>query len=72
LKYEKGVLRTVLTTSAEVVDNLLRFKFKPVVDAMFSVSDQRIQLMEVEQNAPGKEVAYIFATKRQFGSDQIP
>jgi hypothetical protein len=65
LKYRSGVLRAVVGASFEVVENLARFKPKAAFDALFTVRDQQVALMEAELAAPGRELAFI-AKARQF------
>lgn len=68
IKINRGVLETVLTTSLEVVENLMNFKPSKAMKALFSVRDRQIALFEAERDAPGRDLAYISITKEQFGS----
>ena len=59
LKHEVSTLQVILTTPFKVMEELVRFKFGTAVEALFALRKQRLDLMEAELTAPGKEVAYI-------------
>jgi hypothetical protein len=65
LRHRKGVVRTIVGTTLEVVENLAHFKPKAAFDAFFEISDRKVELEEAELTAPGRELAFI-AKARQF------
>lgn len=66
LKSDHGIWRTILTTTADVLDNLVRFKSKPVVESIYKLGEKRIQLIETENIAPGREVSYLHAVQNKL------
>ena len=67
LKIGAGTLETVLTAGASVIENVAKLKLSSAVKALFTASHKRIELLEAEQMAPGKEIAYITRLRRKFG-----
>lgn len=68
MKYQRGLLRTLITVPVEFVENFLTFKWKNAVDSLFSVKDREIELMLAELNAPGREISYVLDAHEEFGS----
>jgi hypothetical protein len=66
MKYHKGVLETLITTTAEVAENLVRLKFSKLAQLPFTIKNKKLALMEEEIKAPGREVAYIFKARKEF------
>lgn len=68
MKFTSGVLETVVTAGAEILENLVKFKWSNAAKSLFSIRKQKINLLEAELKSPGSEVAYIVKTKDTFGS----
>jgi hypothetical protein len=66
IKYRMGTFRTILTVTADILENVARFRLKNIVDGLFSIHDRKIQLMEAELSVPGRDVAYIVKAQEQF------
>lgn len=66
LKIERGVLETFLTTSGELIDNLIKIKWGKLAETMFTIRHRRLALLEAEMSAPGREIAYVYGTKEYF------
>ncbi|WP_109831178.1 hypothetical protein [Reichenbachiella versicolor] len=66
MKSQKGALEVILTTSAEVAENILRIKPSKAVSSLFSVREQKIKLLEEEKKLLGREVAYIVSANSKF------
>jgi hypothetical protein len=72
LKVTGGVLETVVTSVAEVVENLAKLKLTAAAKGLFSFRQRRIQLLEAERQAPGRELVYLVRARREFGPrDQL-
>lgn len=67
LKYDLGTVEMVVTTGAEVLEGLLRFKPTKIVSALFSFGKRELDLKEAELRAPGREVAFIYKARQEFG-----
>src|SRR5215813_3721914 len=59
LKINRGAVQTLIVGSAELVENLMRLKFSALAKSPFFVKNRRIELLEAEASAPGREIAYI-------------
>lgn len=59
LKYSQGVIETIITTSLSIIENVLQLKLSDASKVIFDIKRKRIDLLESERNALGKEVAYI-------------
>jgi hypothetical protein len=59
LKYIAGTYQTVFSISMDILDNILKLRFKPAFESLFAFRAQRIALTEAELKAPGREAAYI-------------
>jgi hypothetical protein len=68
MRFRYSALGCLLLASAEVLDNLIRFKFRPVVDQILKIGEQKLEMLSVERAAPGREVAYIAEAARRFGA----
>ena len=66
IKAGVGVLETIVTSTAEVIENLLQIRFEKAARSLFSFKRARLSLMEAEIASPGKEVAYIFKVREQY------
>jgi len=45
---------------------VVRLKFKTAVDAVFTVSEKKLALLQAESSAPGKEISIILAARKRF------
>lgn len=68
MKTNVGTLETVVTTGAEVLGDLVSFKWGKAAEAMFSLRRRKVALLEGELTAPGNEVAYILKARETFES----
>lgn len=66
MKTNVGTLETIVTTSAEVLGDLVSFKWGKAAEALFSLRRRQVALLEGELTAPGNEVAYIVKTRETF------
>jgi len=66
LKQQTGTFEVVVTTTASVAEDLVKFKWSSAIKSIFQVRKQDIKLLEDESNLPGKEVAYIANANSRF------
>jgi hypothetical protein len=67
LKIKKRVWETVLTATAETAEHASRLRFGQMAKSLFSISSRKIDLLEAELNAPGREIAYLSRVHKAFG-----
>jgi len=61
-----GILKSFAITTSEILGDLASFKWGKAVKTGFEIFDQKAKLIELEQNAPGKEVGYIYHSNKEF------
>jgi hypothetical protein len=66
IKLVRGRLETVVTATAEAIENLASLRLSNAVKALFAVRQQHTALLESELEAPGREVAYIARARQAF------
>jgi hypothetical protein len=67
MRRDTGMVETLVTTTAEIAEHLVRFKWSKLAERLFSVRYKQIDLMKAEMSAPGREVAYIVKARERFG-----
>ncbi|MEW6363142.1 MAG: hypothetical protein AB1714_00735 [Acidobacteriota bacterium] len=67
IKSTKGIVEVLVTTAAEIAEDLVKMKWGKMAKAPFEVVRQRAALYEAERQAPGREVAYILKARQRFG-----
>lgn len=68
IKAKRGTLETIIVASAEFLEDIANKRFSKLGKALFTTNQKRIELLEGELKAPGKEVAYIAKTQGTFGN----
>ncbi|MDP3859336.1 MAG: hypothetical protein Q8Q73_16400 [Stagnimonas sp.] len=66
IKFRSGVLKAVITTTAEILENVAKLKIAKLSEMPFRISDERIQRLSVELQAPGRSLAYIAKAQDRF------
>ena len=66
LRVTKGLVEVLVTTGAELAEDLVKMKWGKVAKAPFEWSRQKTALYDAELGAPGKEVAYIIKAIHHF------
>lgn len=67
MKINRGVLETIITGAAEIAEDLVKVRWGKLAKMPFSVSSRKIELLEAELKAPGREIAYIAHARSEFG-----
>lgn len=60
------VVETIVVTTAEIAESLVRFRWSAAARALFDVRRRQIDLMKVEMAMPGREIAYIVKARERF------
>lgn len=66
MKTNTGTLETVVVSTAELLEDLVKFKWGKIAKGLFSLKHRRIALMEGELTSPGSEVAYVIKARETF------
>ena len=67
IKYQTGIVKTIIVTSLEIAAVLAHFKWASAAKALFVLRRGQEALLEAETKAPGREVAYTDAGRTSFG-----
>jgi hypothetical protein len=67
MKSAAGAMESILTASAEAVENLAKLRLGALAKSAFALRHRRIQLLEAERQAPGRELAYVIRAREHFG-----
>lgn len=70
IKLNYGSLETLMMIPAEMIEGVLRLKPTKIVKAIFKFKRQKVQLLEKEINAPGRDLAYVLKSKEYFGNTE--
>lgn len=66
MKANSGALETVLVTTGEAVENIVKLNFSKLAKLPFSIRQRKLALLEGELKAPGREVAFISKAQETF------
>ncbi len=67
LKSSEGFLEVYALPAVEVAEDLFKFNWSKIAKGALSVSKRKIELLEAEMKAPGRECAYVFDARKRFG-----
>jgi hypothetical protein len=67
LKSSNGFIDVFLISPLEILEDLAKFQWSKLAKGMLSVNRRRVELMEAEMKAPGRECAYVFDAQQRFG-----
>ena len=59
LKYNVGTLETFITTTLEILENVVKLNFSKAAKTVFEIGNRDLNLLEAEQKLVGKELALI-------------
>lgn len=66
MKVQRGTLEVILTTTAEVAENLLKLNVATAMKSIFQVNKEYLKLIEEEKKLDGREIAYLVSAQRRF------
>ena len=66
MKANTGMFETLVTGTGELIENLCKLKVGAIAKMPFSMRYRKITLLEAEENAPGRELAYISQARDRF------
>jgi hypothetical protein len=69
MKTYPGSVQTLVTTTAEAIENLMKLRLSHIAKSLFEFKDKRIALLEAERKAPGREVSYLIKASKVFGDE---
>lgn len=60
IKTNYGLIKTFSISTAEILENLATLKWSKAIKTSFEIFEKNTRLTEIESNAPGKEIGYIY------------
>lgn len=66
MKIRKKMIETFIATPLQIAEDIMKIKWGDIAHSLFSLNKLRVDLMEAERNAPGREIAYIIKAKEEF------
>jgi len=66
MKFKRGVLEIVVATVAEIAEDLVKIRLGKLSRLPFTLSHRKIDLLEAELKAPGREIAYVVHARKEF------
>lgn len=66
MKIRKGVVETIITGAAELAEDFVKIKWGKLAKIPFVLSARKIELLEAELRAPGREIAYVEHARSVF------
>lgn len=61
-----GIVKTFAITTAEILENIIKLNWSNAIKTGFEIFEKTSKLSEIEANAPGKEVGYIYKLESKF------
>jgi hypothetical protein len=66
LQSTTGSIKTFVVTSSEIMEDLVRIKWSKAVKTGFELFEKNSRLTNIESNAPGKEIGYVYDINENF------
>jgi hypothetical protein len=67
LKSSTSFVDVFVITPLEIIENLVKFNWSKIANGALQVQKRKVELMEAEMKAPGRECAYVFDARKRFG-----
>ncbi len=67
LKYTLGSAEFWITAVPDIVNDLANLKLGSAAKALFGFGKKELMLMEEERKAPGRELAFVYKARQEFG-----
>ena len=67
LKASHGLVDVFIISPLEILENLVKFNWSQIAKGALSVNKRKVDLLEAEMKAPGRECAYVFDARKRFG-----
>ncbi len=68
LKTSISFVDVFLISSVELLEDIVKINWSKIAKGALSVKKRKIELMEAEMKAPGRECAYVFDAREKFGA----
>jgi hypothetical protein len=66
IKAAQSFVDVFVISPLEIIENLVKFNWGKIAKGVLSVKKRKVELMEAEMKAPGRECAYVFDARKRF------
>ena len=66
LKAGTSFVETIVIPASEAIENLVKFNWSKIAKGVMSVTKRKLDMLEAENKAPGRECAYLFRATERF------
>jgi hypothetical protein len=67
LKASPAFFEAYVIPGLEFIEDIVKFKWSKIAKGVVAVKKRKVELLEAEMKAPGKECAYVFEARKRFG-----
>lgn len=67
IRASQSFVDVFVITPLEIIENLVKFNWSKIAKGVVQVQKRKVELMEAEMKAPGRECAYVFDARKRFG-----
>jgi hypothetical protein len=68
IKAAQSFVDVFVISPLEMIESLVKFNWSNIAKGVLQLEKRKVELMEAEMKAPGRECAYIFEAQKRFGS----
>jgi hypothetical protein len=68
LKSSDGFFEVYVLPVIEIAEDLAKFNWSKIAKGALDVKKRKVELLEAEMKAPGRECAYVFDARKKFGT----
>jgi hypothetical protein len=68
LKSSQSFFEVYVIPAIELAEDLVKFNWSKIAKGALQVQKRKVELMEAEMKAPGRECAYVFDARKRFGN----
>jgi hypothetical protein len=68
IKAAQSFVDVFVISPLEIIENLVKFNWSKIAKGALQVRKRKVELIEAEMRAPGRECAYVFDARKRFGS----
>lgn len=67
IKASQSIIDAFVISPLEIIENLVKLNWSKIARDALSMKKRRVEPMEAEMKAPGRECAYAFDARKRFG-----
>jgi hypothetical protein len=68
VKASQSFVDVFVVSPLEIMENLVKLNWSKIAKGALQVQKRKVELMEAEMKEPGRECAYVFDARKQFGA----